>query len=139
MFHRRTSIRFSRDGDRLLYLLCIQLSLGSVSLTFVQGADPYSGGGGDGGALGGVRSATPRAAGGAAGGQGLDDLSLSSVSSTLASFFLFLAILRYCSFITLFGWRMLALTRCSLRLRAGPIQNAIAGRYLYCCRSAVRS
>eukprot|EP00752_Nemacystus_decipiens_P007826 g6991.t1 len=61
---------------------------------FAQGVDSYSGGGGSGGNLGGVRSAPARASAGAADGEGLDDLSLSSVSSTLASFFLFLAILR---------------------------------------------
>lgn len=73
-----------------------QTPLSLVCLSNVQGVDPYSGGGGGGGGtLGGVRRARPRAAGGAAEEEGLDDLSLSSVSSTLASFFLFLAILRY--------------------------------------------
>ena len=67
----------------------------------MQGVDPYSvgggGGGGGGGTLGGAQTGPSRAPVGAAGGEGLDDLSLSSVSSTLASFFLFLAILRYTS------------------------------------------
>lgn len=103
---RRTTRRawlpfLSRDGDRLVYLVYNNPNKPdevSFFLSFVQGVDPSSsgggGGGGGGGAPGGVRSASPRAAGGAADGEGLDDLSLSSVSSTLASFFLFLAILR---------------------------------------------
>lgn len=62
----------------------------------MQGLDPYSGSGGGGAeALGVARSAPSRPDVGTSGGaEGLDDLSLSSVSSTLASFFLFLAVLR---------------------------------------------
>ncbi|CAN0079611.1 unnamed protein product [Pylaiella littoralis] len=58
--------------------------------------DPYIGGsvGGGGGTFGGARGAPPRPVGLGEDDEGLDDLSLSSVSSTLASFFLFLAILR---------------------------------------------
>ncbi|CAM9299616.1 unnamed protein product [Ectocarpus sp. 6 AP-2014] len=65
-----------------------------------EGDDPYGRGGGSGGSggggvpLGNDEGASPRTAAGLADGNGLDDLSLSSVSSTLASFFLFLAILR---------------------------------------------
>ncbi|CAM9255245.1 unnamed protein product [Ectocarpus fasciculatus] len=65
-----------------------------------EGVDPYGRGGGSGGnggggvPLGGDEGVSPRTAAGLADGDGLDDLSLSSVSSTLASFFLFLAILR---------------------------------------------
>ncbi|CAM9861321.1 unnamed protein product, partial [Ectocarpus sp. 13 AM-2016] len=65
-----------------------------------DGDDPYGRAGGSGGSggggvpLGNDEGASPRTAAGLADGDRLDDLSLSSVSSTLASFFLFLAILR---------------------------------------------
>ncbi|CAN0442371.1 unnamed protein product [Ectocarpus sp. 12 AP-2014] len=63
-----------------------------------EGDDPYGRGGGSGGSGGGGvplgNDEGARTAAGLADGDGLDDLSLSSVSSTLASFFLFLAILR---------------------------------------------
>ncbi|CAN0395493.1 unnamed protein product, partial [Ectocarpus sp. 8 AP-2014] len=65
-----------------------------------EGDDSYGRGGGSGGSggggvpLGNDEGASPRTAAGLADGDGLDDLSLSFVSSTLASFFLFLAILR---------------------------------------------
>lgn len=93
----------------------------------MQGVDPFSGGGGT---LGGVQSAPPLADGRAADSEGLDDLSLSSVSSTLASFFLFLAILRYAIVSTLFLVEHDTTARClvaTLGHGRGRIQNTVAG------------